>query len=597
MDVMQLSSRLDIIIRDNLNRLPAEPFIWWQKTWWSRGAFLELIEECEERLGDTGRILIRASGTEPLIRVMVEGEDAALIRELAERLAGASDPLAELVAGERSVARAFALSYEQVSPVAQRVFRLLGLHPGVRFDGTVAAALADLPLPEAQDVLDELVDAHLVDEPEPGRYRLHDLVREYARTLLGDPANAAERRDALERLLDHHLHVAATLGRETESPGTRRTLSLPDPRRPDLVRVCVDRGLAWFDENHSALVALPALAEQDFSQRAWQIARASWRLLYNGGHLDDLVETHSVGLRAAEALGDESAQALMLNYLASAYFRRARFAHAIALLQRAVELCRRSGPPGLLRMVLWNIGINSYADGDPRRGIEFFHEAVSNLRGTDHGIQRSALLNNMTYVLCTWGRYDEALRISRQHLLMAREIGDRRQLANAVGHAGIIRHRMGHAGPARRLLRMALTLHRRVSNRYDEGEVLNELGVMEREAGRPDEAAALHREALIAISDAGDLVGQCASRNLLARAILDQGDVRSAQDLFGRVLLDATRINHRYEQARALDGIARCLRDTDPAAARPHWVRALSLLRQVESPDADEVERSLAELD
>ena len=37
---MRLSLRLDIIIRDNLNRLPAEPFIWWQKTWWSRGAFL-----------------------------------------------------------------------------------------------------------------------------------------------------------------------------------------------------------------------------------------------------------------------------------------------------------------------------------------------------------------------------------------------------------------------------------------------------------------------------------------------------------------------------------------------------------------------------
>lgn len=45
-----MSSRLDIIIRDNLNRLPAEPFIWWQKTWWSRGAFLELIEDCEEKL-------------------------------------------------------------------------------------------------------------------------------------------------------------------------------------------------------------------------------------------------------------------------------------------------------------------------------------------------------------------------------------------------------------------------------------------------------------------------------------------------------------------------------------------------------------------
>lgn len=45
-----MSSRLETIIGDNLSRLPAEPFIWWRKTWWSRGAFLELIEECEERL-------------------------------------------------------------------------------------------------------------------------------------------------------------------------------------------------------------------------------------------------------------------------------------------------------------------------------------------------------------------------------------------------------------------------------------------------------------------------------------------------------------------------------------------------------------------
>lgn len=45
-----MSARLETIIGNNLKRLPAEPFIWWQKTWWSRGAFLELVEECEERL-------------------------------------------------------------------------------------------------------------------------------------------------------------------------------------------------------------------------------------------------------------------------------------------------------------------------------------------------------------------------------------------------------------------------------------------------------------------------------------------------------------------------------------------------------------------
>ena len=99
------------------------------------------------------------------------------------------------------------------------------------------------------------------------------------------------------------------------------------------------------------------------------------------------------------------------------------------------------------------------------------------------------------------------------------------------------------------------------------------------------------------MSDSGDRIGQCASRNLLARAILDQGDVASALDLHRRVLADATRLGARYEQARALDGIARCLRPTDPVAARSHWIRALALFRQVESPDRHEVERLLTELD
>jgi phosphoglucosamine mutase len=46
------------------------------------------IRQVELAMGDTGRVLLRASGTEPLIRVMVEGEDSAQVAQFAQDLAG-----------------------------------------------------------------------------------------------------------------------------------------------------------------------------------------------------------------------------------------------------------------------------------------------------------------------------------------------------------------------------------------------------------------------------------------------------------------------------------------------------------------------------
>ena len=45
------------------------------------------VKGVEDKLGDKGRVLLRASGTEPLIRVMVEGEDACAVENYAQQLA------------------------------------------------------------------------------------------------------------------------------------------------------------------------------------------------------------------------------------------------------------------------------------------------------------------------------------------------------------------------------------------------------------------------------------------------------------------------------------------------------------------------------
>ena len=48
----------------------------------------KMIADAEARLGNSGRLVIRPSGTEPLIRVMAEGDDERLVRAIVEELCG-----------------------------------------------------------------------------------------------------------------------------------------------------------------------------------------------------------------------------------------------------------------------------------------------------------------------------------------------------------------------------------------------------------------------------------------------------------------------------------------------------------------------------
>ena len=50
-------------------------------------AISSAVAAVEFRLGRKGRVLLRPSGTEPVVRVMVEGEDASLVAQLAQELA------------------------------------------------------------------------------------------------------------------------------------------------------------------------------------------------------------------------------------------------------------------------------------------------------------------------------------------------------------------------------------------------------------------------------------------------------------------------------------------------------------------------------
>lgn len=102
----------------------------------------------------------------------------ASLRSVADQLGDTQRRLDVLSAedGAADVRTVFSWSYQTLDEPAALMFRLLGLHPGPDISAAAAASLSGLHPKEAQTALDALVRAHLIAEPVPGRYTLHDLL-------------------------------------------------------------------------------------------------------------------------------------------------------------------------------------------------------------------------------------------------------------------------------------------------------------------------------------------------------------------------------------------------------------------------------------
>jgi DNA-binding SARP family transcriptional activator len=121
--------------------------------------------------------------------------------DMVNQLSGARPLLTRLSGGRDDLTGVFEPSYRALSPAQQRVFRLLGLHPGADLTVESAAALSLTRLPEVEAHLEALHDAHLVRQVGGDRYRFHTLVREYARHRAYTDETPESRREALRRAL------------------------------------------------------------------------------------------------------------------------------------------------------------------------------------------------------------------------------------------------------------------------------------------------------------------------------------------------------------------------------------------------------------
>lgn len=478
---------------------------------------------------------------------------------LADRLRDQRRRLSELSTSERGVAAAFTLSYQQLTPDQQRMFRLLGLQPGSDVSPEAAAALAGLPLDQAETLLEDLLDAHVLTQRRLGRYTFHDLLREHALATAAAQEPLDARREALGRLFHHYLHTASKAIDHLYPEGKSRRPRIPAPDTPARPPQDEAEAIAWLDSERANLMASAQYAaEHDSLLHTGQLAATVHRYLLGHAHQADALALCGLALRAARRSGDTAAEARTLIDLGQVHFWwHGAYEQAAEHYRNALDLAREIGDQALAAGALQALGTVN------RRRRE----------------------------------YDQAHDHCAQALALFRELGDRGGEARCLTDLGIVHERQGRYEDAHEHHRRSLIAYRETGSRIGETVVLNNIGLLYQRQGRYDEARHHHRDAL-ELSRRFDFPGdEAESLNALAEAARSMGDLARAAAEHDSALTLAREFSYRPEQARAHDGLAHVHRDLGHIdLARDHARQALDLYTALAVPEADEIRTFLTGL-
>ncbi len=435
----------------------------------------------------------------------------------AAELAAARDRL-ELMATENlSVAAAFNLSYENLTGDQQRLFRRLGLHPGTDIDGYAAAALDGAALGTARRGLEALYDQYLLTEPAQGRYRMHDLIREYARALADRVDPDRDREQATERLLDYYQYAAARADALITSQ-TRR----PGPAHgtvPAAVPGLADReeALAWARAERASLLAcLDHATGTGQHARVIALTAGIAALLRLDGPWAEAITRHAAAIQAARSLGDRPGEADALNDLGVAR-RQTRDSPAAALvLEQALGIYRDLGDRLGQANALSDLGFLWRMTDDLPGAVEALEQALGMYRDIGDQLGQAGALTFLGDVRRATGDYPAAVQALEQALDICQDIGDRLGYAHALNYLGDIRRLTGDYATAARDFEEALGIYRDLGDRNGEANILNELGHTWRATGDYPAAARAHEQALDIFRDLGYRVGQANALYLIA---------------------------------------------------------------------------------
>src|SRR5271170_6343967 len=295
---------------------------------------------------------------------------------LAAELAAAVDRLELLATENVSVTAAFDLSYADLAPEHQRLFRRLALHPGTDIDPYAAAAVDGTGLAAARRGLETLYEQYLLTEPAPGRYRMHDLIREHARVLASRLDPDDDREQATGRLLDYYQQAAARA-----QALLARGVPAPAPgAAPAAVPVLAgrDQALAWARAERASLLAcLDHATAAGQHARVIALTAGLAALLRDDGPWDEAITRHAVAVQAARQLGDRPGQAHALTDLGDVRRLTGDYPGAARDLQEALGICRDLGDRPGQAGALANLGNTRRVADDSPGAVRDLQEALS----------------------------------------------------------------------------------------------------------------------------------------------------------------------------------------------------------------------------
>ncbi|WP_190020139.1 AfsR/SARP family transcriptional regulator [Streptomyces hiroshimensis] len=477
--------------------------------------------------------------------------------DLVTRLAR-SDRLPEIRDGHRDLARTFDFSYRSLTVLQQTVFRRLSLHIGAEFGAYAAAALTGLPLDDTERALEDLLNVHLLQEPTPHRYRIHDLLREYARGLgAAEPAGRAEDEQAVQRLLAFYLHCADRADRVLYTHRIR--IDVTPVRAPAESPTWIDPAgpQEWFaTERNNLLAVLGHARGKERPREAALLVNALGGFLEEEGIWAVAQAAHRDAVAHWRQTGDRRAQARALNDLSVVSTHVADYDEAVRHADEALALARACGdaesePEALQRMAL------PYAyTARTHEALACQQEALTLLMRTGNRLQQGRCLNNLGIMLLDLGRYNDAAECFLDALSRFREVDDRRGQCKILNNLGEIHVILGHRERAVRSYTQALALAKATGNRGYQATIGMNLARELLDSKDVEHPLALCRQALDTFRSMGERRHESIALNILGRALRRAGREDEALAHQSAALTLARRIGATHEEANALRELA-----------------------------------------